>query len=446
MKRALLLLIFLPILSFAAKTITQEYHLKNGLTVIVREDHRAPVVLASIWYRVGGSYEHDGITGISHMLEHMMFKGTKTYGPGVIVKMVTNNGGQQNAMTSNDFTAYYQMWAADKLPLSMKIESDRMRNLVLDQKLYDKEHQVVMEERRMRVDDSPQGLTSERFNAAAHVNNPYHHPVIGWMTDVKHLTLANLKQWYHQWYAPNNAVLVIVGDVNPKKVLYLAKKYFGSISSETLPTVKPRVGVAGLGERDIVVNIPAKLPALMMGYNVPELKTAKEAWQPYALDMLANVLSAGDSSRLQQGLVRGQQIAVAANASYDPFRLHDDLLVLSGTPASNHTTQQLKQAFLAEVKHLQDQPVSPAELERIKAQVIASNVFQKDSLMYQMYEIGIPEMAGLSWKLTRDYVANVSKVTPQQIQAVARLYLTSQNLTVATLKPKAERIGDNHHV
>lgn len=431
------LLIFLPMLALAgASGQTHEYTLKNGLKLVVREDHRAPVVLSSVWYRVGSSYEHDGITGISHMLEHMMFKGTKKYKPGVLVKTVTDNGGQQNAMTSNDFTAYYQIWTADKLPLSFKFESDRMRHLQFDQTLFDKEHQVVMEERRMRTDDNPQALTQERFNAAAFVNNPYHHPVIGWMTDIKHLTLANLKDWYQTWYAPNNAVVIVIGDVNPNKVFYLAKKYFGKLKAGAIPTTKPRIEVIGLGERHITVNLPAKLPMLIMGYNVPELTTAEKKWQPYALDMLASILSAGDSARLPSQLVRGQQVAVAASAYYDPYRLHNGLFILSGTPTTKNSVDNLKASLLDQIKKLQQTPVTKQELERVKAQMIASNVYQKDSLMYQMYDIGIPESIGLSWKSTRDYVAEISKITPAQVQAVAKAYLVSKQLTTAVLQPQ----------
>lgn len=437
MKRLLLLLLFFSTSIFAVTNPTHEYRLKNGLTLIVREDHRSPVVISSVWYRVGGSYESDGTTGISHMLEHMMFKGTKHYGPGVLIATVTDNGGQQNAMTSDDFTAYYQMWSADKLPLSFKFESDRMRYLSFDQNLYDKEHQVVMEERRMRIDDNPQAVTLELFNAAAHVNNPYHHPVIGWMTDVQHLTLADLKRWYHTWYAPNNAIVIVVGDVKSDEVYHMAQQYFGVLKPSVLPTIKPMAEIPQFGERDITVNIPAKLPCLLMGYPVPELTTATESWQPYALDVLANVLSSGDSSRLIRDLVRGKQIALSASAFYNAYRLHDDLLMLMGIPANQVTMTQLKEAYLNEIKQLQEKPVSHDELERVKAQLIANNVYQKDSIMYQMYDIGIPESIGLSWKTTQDYINHISRVTPEQIQAVAKLYLTPNKLTVGILVPKA---------
>jgi zinc protease len=299
------LLCLLPITSWCLNQPrkTFVYKLDNGLQLIVRVDQRAPVVLSSVWYRVGGSYEHDGITGISHMLEHMMFKGTKKFGPGELIKIVSQNGGQQNAMTADDFTMYYQQFSADKLPISFKLEADRMRHLLLKAKSFAEEKKVVMEERRMRIDDNPQAVTWERFRAAAFINNPYHHPVAGWMTDIKHLTLNNLKNWYQKWYAPNNAVVIVVGKVDPQKVLALAKKYFGPLKPSQIIPPKPRTEVPTLGERVIHVSVPAKLPWLVMGYNVPTLVTAKPKWEAYALLVAGAILDSGNSSRFPRVLI-----------------------------------------------------------------------------------------------------------------------------------------------
>jgi len=435
MRRALLLiLLLLPSLIFAGAT--QEYRLPNGLKLIVREDHRAPVVVSSVWYKVGSSYEHDGITGISHMLEHMMFKGTKRYGPGELVKMVNENGGQQNAMTGTDFTLYYQRLSADKLSISFELEADRMKHLLLKEALFDKEQQVVLEERRMRVDDNPQGLTWERFSAAAFINNPYHHPVIGWATDIKHFTLSDLRKWYATWYAPNNALIVVVGDVKASHVFSIAKKYFGSLKAVNVPRLKPRDEVPSLGQREITVNVPAKLPWLLMGYNVPVLKTAKQAWKPYALEMLVGILSAGDSARFSKDLIRGQQIAVSAYAQYDLYSLHGNVLVLGGTPGANHSVKDLKKALLKEIHRLQTTLVSPEELQRVRAQLIAQNIYQKDSIMQQAFDIGIPESVGLSWRDSAAFVSRIEAITPEKIRAVAKEFLVPEQLTSAVLKPK----------
>jgi zinc protease len=440
--RWMIVLVFFctPLVSFAIDTY--EYRLQNGLKLVVREDHRAPTVVSSVWYKVGGSYEHDGLTGTSHMLEHMMFKGTKRFGPGQLNKIVNQNGGQQNAMTSQDFTAYYQELTADKLRVSFELEADRMKHLQLQQSSYDKEHQVVMEERRMRVDDNPQGLTWERFNAAAFLNSPYHHPVVGWMTDLRHLTLGDLKSWYHTWYAPNNATVVVVGDVKAAHVFNLAKKYFGPLKAVPTTTLKPRTETPSIGLRTVEVQAPAKLPWLVMGYNVPALKTTKDQWQAYALSVLAAVLSEGESARLSHDLVRGQRVAVDAGASYEGlYGLHSGLLVLEGTPTARHSVVALKAAFLKEISRLRDGWVGPAELKRVKAQVIASNVYKKDSMMRQMYDIALPEVVGLSWRDSRAFVSRIEAVTPQQIRQVAREFLTQSNLTIGDLMPKARVKG-----
>lgn len=414
---------------------TYEYSLQNGLKLIVHEDHRAPIVVSSVWYKVGGSYEHNGITGISHMLEHMMFKGTKHFGPGKLIKIISDNGGQQNAMTSDDFTMFYQKLAADKLDLSFELEADRMQNLLLRQDLFDKEHQVVMEERRMRIDDNPQARTWERFHAAAFLNNPYHHPTVGWPSDIQHLTLEDLGRWYKTWYSPNNAVIVVVGDVKPTYVFSLAKKYFGPLKASQAPKLKPQHEMSSVGAKQIIVDIPAKVPWLVIGYNVPVLKTASDPWKAYALYVLANILDSGNSGRLATDLVREQQIAVSVGSQYDLYSLHSNLLVLEGVPSVNHTAKDLRQAFLKEINRLQTTQVSEAELARIKAQVIASNVYKKDSMMQQTYDLGIPEMAGLSWKDNDAFISRIEAVTPQQIQEVANEFLQPQRLTTAVLKP-----------
>jgi zinc protease len=419
---------------------TDVYTLKNGLTVLLRQDHRSPIVFASIWYKVGGAYEHDGITGVSHMLEHMMFRGTKKIGPGELNQIVLENGGQQNAMTGQDFTAYYQAWSKDKLPLSLKLEADRMRGLVLRQDFYNKEHQVVMEERRMRVDDNPQGQLYERFNAAAYVNSPYHHPVVGWMTDIKHLTLHDLKNWYQHWYTPNNAILVIVGDIDPVQVKRWVKQYFAKIPSASLPMVKPRGEIKALGLRTVTVRAKTKLPWLMMGYTVPSLPVLKQqhqatAWKAYALEVAAGILDAGESGRLSQDLIRGQQIAVSASAHYDPYSLYSRTFSLSAIPAPKHDLAALKQALLVEIKRLKTSRVSEDELHRVKAQVIAQNVYKNDSIQNQALALGTLMVVGLPWQESDTFVQHIQAVTPAQIEAVAQEYFHQDQLTIGLLKP-----------
>jgi len=440
MRLTIRLFIALTLLCAASLTFANtvhEYTLKNGLKLFVKKDTRAPIVVSEVWYKVGSGYEYGGITGISHALEHMMFRGTTTYGPEVFKQVVAENGGQENAFTYFDYTAYYQVFSNDKLPISFKFESDRMHNLLLKPKDFAREIQVVMEERRMRIDDNPEALTYERFMAAAHVSNAYHHLTIGWMNDLQNMKDKDLRKWYESWYAPNNAVVVVVGNVDPDKVYQLAKKYFSKINSKKLPTLKPRKEIQPLGEREVVVHAPAKLAYLIMGYNVPSLKTAKESWKSYALAVATGILDGGKSARIPTDIVRGKQIATSADVDYSMYRRLNTLFVLDGNPAPDHTVKELKTAYLAEIKKLQDSLVSEAELNRIKTQVIAANVYKNDSMTYQANEIGSLEAVGLSWRDADDYVKNIKAVTPKQIQMVAREFLTPKRLTVARLDPTA---------
>ncbi|WP_455197976.1 M16 family metallopeptidase, partial [Kaarinaea lacus] len=283
-----------------------EYRLANGLKILVKEDHRAPVVVSQIWYKAGSSYEHNGSTGVAHVLEHMMFKGTQKLGPNEFSKIISANGGRENAFTGKDYTAYFQQLEKSRLPISFELEADRMANLKLRAEDFEKEVKVVMEERRMRTDDKPRSLTYEHFIATAFVNSPYHHPIIGWMNDLENMTVDDMRQWYSNWYAPNNATLVVVGDVDPQQVLTLAREHYGKIPPGKVPDIKPQQEVEQNGIRRIVVKEPAQLSYLLMGYKVPVLKTAENDWEPYALEMLAHVLDGSDSSRFNRELIRGK--------------------------------------------------------------------------------------------------------------------------------------------
>lgn len=438
-----------------AKALVSEYKLDNGLRILVKEDHRAPVVVSEVWYKIGSSYEYGGITGISHVLEHMMFKGTQKIGPGQFAKIIADNGGQQNAFTSEDYTGYYQLLSKDKLPVSMELEADRMRGLIFDQKEFDKELQVVIEERRMRTDDNPQSLTYERFMAAAHVAGPYSHPVVGWMPELQRLKLSDVQTWYQNWYAPNNATLVVVGDVKPEEVYELAKKYFGPLPKKELMPLKEASYITPIGEREIVVKTPAKLPWVIMGYNVPVLKTAKTPWEAYALDVISGILDGGTSARFTKDLVRKQQVVASANANYDPFDRLESVFTLDAIPAPGKSIIDAKKALLTEVARLQKQSVTPDELARVKAQVVAKKVYQKDSITEQAQEIGKLESVGLSWRDGEAYVKNIQAVTPAQIQEVAKKYFIPDRLTIAVLEPlplegkrieKQFDIGEGDHV
>ncbi len=431
-----ILMLPLWLLSTPVSANVTEYKLDNGLKILVKEDHRAPVVVSQIWYKVGSSYEHNGATGLSHVMEHMMFKGTKNHGPNEFSRIISENGGKENAFTGQDYTAYFQQLEKSRLPIALELEADRMRNLLLNPDEFSKEVKVVMEERRMRTEDKPTSLTFERFAAAAYVNSPYHHPVIGWMEDLEAMTVQDLQNWYNAFYGPNNATLVIVGDVEPKDVLKLAQKYFGPLPNVSVPEVKPQREIEHKGVRRVMVKAPAELPHIIMGYKVPVVKTAQDAWEPYALDVLASILDGGNSARFARNLVRGQEIASGIGASYDPYARLGELFIVNGTPSQGHSVSLLEQAIYAQLEDLKKTEVSPAELERVKAQVVASKVYERDSVFYQAMQLGELETVGLDWKLMDDYVDKIKAITAQQILQVARKYLVEDQLTIAELDPQ----------
>jgi len=422
----------------AAGTRVYEHTLANGLKVLVKPDHRAPILTSQVWYKVGSSYEHGGITGVSHVLEHMMFKGTQRHGPGELSRIVAENGGEENAFTGADYTAYYQNLASDRLAVSFELESDRMRNLRLDPKAFAKELRVVKEERRTRTDDDPQSLTYERFAAAAFDASPYGNPVIGWGGDLDQLGVDDVRDWYRRWYAPDNATLVVAGDVDPQAVFDLAERYFGPLRAESVAPPRTSVEPEQKGIKRIRVKAPAKEPYLLMGYKTPVLNAADEAaeWEPYALEMLASVLDGGGSARFSRDLVRGSQIAASAGASYSAFSRLPSLFLFDGIPAKGHSIEDLEQAIRAQIQRVRDEPVDPEELARIRTQLIAGKVYQKDSVFAQAMELGQLETLGLGWQLADEYVERLSAVTPEQVQAVARRYLDDDHLTVAVLDPQ----------
>lgn len=413
-----------------------EYRLDNGLKILVQPDRRSPVVVSQVWYKVGSSYEPEGLTGISHMLEHMMFKGTDELKPKEFSALIASNGGEDNAFTSFDYTAYFQRISSDRLELCLRLEADRMRDLIIDEQELLKERDVVAEERRWRYDDNPQSLTFEKFMATAYPAGPYHHPVIGWMKDIQSYTAEAAREWYRQWYAPNNATLVVVGDVEPAEVRALAEKYFGPLQPSQLPPAPVQPPEDQTERRYVELRAPAKLPYVLMGYKTPSLNTAKNPDEAYALEVLAGVLDGGSSARLSRNLLRGRQLAASVGAGYDLTYRLNGFLTLNAVPVAGVSTDQLIEALTEEVARLQQEPVSEAELSTVRAQVVASDVYQRDSVFYQAMELGILETVGLGWEVQQEYIRRIDAVTPQQIQAVARKYLTPDRLTVAVLLPQ----------
>lgn len=418
-----------------AAPAAQEFRLGNGLRIIVQEDKRAPTVAHMVWYRAGSMDEQNGTTGVAHVLEHMMFKGTKKLKPGDFSARVAALGGRDNAFTGKDYTAYYQQVEKSRLEQVMALEADRMQNLVMDKKEFEKEIRVVMEERRLRTDDQPLSQLFEALNATAYVAHPYKNPVVGWMDDLQNMTAADALAWYQRWYAPNNATMVVTGDVDAKQVRDLAEKYFGKIPPKTLPKTKPQQEPPQIGIKRVLVKAPAENPFLVMAYKMPTLRDVDKDDDVHALDVLAAVLDGYDNARLTAKLVRTDRIANSVDASFEPIARGPAMFTLSGVPAQGFSVEQLELALRAEISRIATDGVSAAELKRVKAQLIASQVYKRDSVFGQAMEIGSMEMAGISFRNIDRIIEKLAAVTPEQVQAVAQKFFSDEQLTVATLQP-----------
>jgi zinc protease len=417
---------------------THEYRLANGLKLIVREDHRAPTVAHMVWYKAGSMDETNGRTGVAHVLEHMMFKGTNTVKSGDFSKRVAAMGGRENAFTSMDYTAYFQQIERSKLAEVMRLEADRMNNLNFDDAEFLKEIQVVMEERRLRTEDKASGLLYENLMATAYKASPYRHPIIGWMNDLENMIPNDARQWYRDWYAPNNATVVIAGDVDPEKVRAMAEATYGKLSTRELPIRKPQLEPPQRGKKQVIVKAPADTPQLAMAWKVPHLDPANmEAYEPYALALLAAVLDGYDNARLNRILVKQDRIANNIDAGYDMVARGPQLFFILGTVAKGKTVAQLENGIQTVLSELKTTGITEAELKRIQVRLLADKIYKRDSIFGQAMEIGSAEIAGVSWKSLDPILERLQTITPAQVQAVAQKYLIDDTLTVAILEPQA---------
>ena len=433
------LLIASLLITFPVFANPHEYLLDNGLKLIVKQDHRSPVVVTQVWYKAGSIDEVNGVTGVAHVLEHMMFKGTEKVPNGEFSKKIAAAGGRENAFTSYDYTAYYQQLHKRNLPMAMELEADRMRNLILTEEEFAKEIKVVMEERRLRTDDQARALVYEKMMAAAYQSHPYQRPIIGWMNDLENMRVADAQEWYDRWYAPNNAILVVVGDVDAKEVFRLAQKNYGVIQKRPLLPLnarKPQTEPPQLGTKRIIVKAPAELPYLIMGYHAPVIRNVMADWEPYALEILEGVLDGHASARLNKSLVREKQIANSANAGYSATARGPSIFFLSAVPSAGKTVVELEQALRGEIEKIIKEGVTEAELARVKAQVIAGHVYQRDSIFSQAMQIGRLESIGLSYRDIDTALEKLKAVTAEQIRDVTKKYFNDDSLTVAVLDPQ----------
>ena len=419
-----------------AQAATQERKLANGLRVIVKEDQRAPTAVHMVWYRAGSMDETSGTSGVAHVLEHMMFKATKNVKSGEFSRRIAAAGGRENAFTNRDYTAYFQQVPKAALPLMLQLEADRMSNLLVTEAEFSREIKVVMEERRLRTEDQPRALAAEALNAEAYFAHPYRRPVIGWMNDLANMRHVDARNWYTRWYVPNNAFVVVVGDVKAEEVFALAQKYYGRLAARPLPERKPQLEPEQRGVRRLVVKAPAELPYLLMGWKCPVLRDVDRDWQPYALEVLAGVLDGNESARLNQSLVRNSRVASEVGAGYDVSARGPGMCFLEGTPSQGRSAAELEAGLRAELARLVQEGVTEDELARVKAQVVASQVFKRDSIFGQAMEIGQFETAGLSYRDIDRVLERVKAVSAEQVRAVAKQYFVDDQLTVVVLEPQ----------
>jgi zinc protease len=418
-----------------AETVAQRT-LPNGLNMLVKEDHRSPVIVTMVWYRAGSMDEVSSTTGVAHMLEHMMFKGTKKIPVGEFSRTIARAGGRENAFTSHDYTAYYQQLHKSKLSLALELEADRMSNLAFAQDEFARELNVVMEERRSRTDDNPHAQVHEQLMATVYIAHPYRSPIIGWMNDLQNMQLADARAWYEKWYAPNNATLVVAGDVKPDEVFALGEKFFGALPSRTAPARKVQTEPAQVGIKRMTVKAQAELPYVAMAYHAPSLSDVERDWEPYALAVLSGILDGSDASRLNRDLIRTTRVADSANANYDMLNRGPALFFLDGVPAAGKTVQDVETALRNQIRLLVNDGVSNDELTRVKAQVTAAQVYARDSVYYQAMRIGMLQTIGLPYDSSDLQVRKLQQVTAEQVREVARKYLVDDNLTVAVLDPQ----------
>ena len=443
-----------PALAQTPAPVTQ-FTLPNGLTVIVKPDHRSPTVAHMLWVRVGSMDEVDGTSGVAHALEHMMFKGTPTIKPGEFSRRVAALGGQENAFTSRDNTGFYQQIPANKLEDVMRLESDRFAHSQWSDDEFKREIEVVKEERRMRTEESPRAQLYEQANAVTFLASPYRRPIVGWMSDLDAMTPADVRSFYQRWYVPANAALVVAGDVDVSRVKKLAEKYYGAMAARPVPVRKPRTEPEQKGLRSIDFKAQASQSYVSLAFKVPQLvgadlmpttktvsPTAAASREALALTVLAAVLDGYSGARLERALVQGQgqpngeRVADSAGASSGLIGRGPQLFSLDGVPAAGKTTQQVAAALRQQVALVAREGVSEAELQRVKTQWVASETYKRDSVFSQARELGSNWVQGLPLDANARLIAQLRTVTAAEVQAVAAKYFSDDQLTLATLLPQ----------
>jgi zinc protease len=419
------------VLALDISTSVHESVLSNGLKVLLVESPKAPVVTVQVWYKVGSRNEVMGRAGLSHMLEHMMFKGTERYPKGTFSRTIRKNGGNDNAFTSQDFTAYFENLAADRVELALTLEADRMQGLLLNDKEFQLEREVVKEERRLRTEDDPQSFLVETLFAQAFMMHPYHWPIIGWFSDLNAMSLEDLKNHYDTFYSPNNATLIVVGDIKAEALLPTIKRFFEPIPKGPTPSPQRIVEPEQRGERRVIVKRDAQLPFVMAGYRTPNY-TSEDS---YPLTILEAVLSHGKSARLYQSLIYDQKIALAVGAEYNILQAEPELFYCFAVVKPGAKIEEVERAIYKEFERIQETPPTEEELQRAKNQVEADYVFGQDSMFRQAMLLGQAETVGVGWHHIDKFLEQIRNVTAQDVQRVAKHYLVTESRTVGILIP-----------
>ena len=434
-----------PAAAAQAAPAVQQFTLKNGMQLIVQPDRRAPTAVHMVWVRVGSMDEINGVTGVAHALEHMMFKGSKTVKPGDFSRRVAALGGQENAFTWRDYTGYYQQIPFSRLEDVMKLESDRFANNQWPDAEFKKEIEVIKEERRMRTEDQPRAMLMEQLMAATYMASPYHHPVVGWMSDLDSMKPDDVRNFHKRWYVPANAAVVVVGDVNVAQVRAWAEKYYGSVPARAVPDRKPQIEPKQIGVRRIEVKQPAEQAFIAMAYRVPTLnhveKLQADDKDALALLVLSAVLDGYDGARLERALVQGEgqtngRVADSAGSSASIMGRGPSLFMLTGVPAKGKTAADVEAALRAQIQKVAQEGVQADELERVKTQWMASNVYERDSVMGQAQNLGNYWIQDMPLDAEDKLLAELKKVTSDDVKAVAAKYFGDDQLTVGTLVPQ----------
>jgi zinc protease len=425
----------------------QQFVLSNGMTLMVSVNRRAPTAVHMLWLRVGSIDEVDGTSGVAHVVEHMMFKGTPSLAPGEYSKRIAALGGRDNAFTSRDATAYHQQIPAARLREVMELEADRFaRNTWADEE-FKREIEVIKEERRQRVDDSPRAQLYEIARAAMFTASPYRRPIIGWMNDLDAMTAQDVREFYQRWYAPANAAVVVAGDVDVDQVRQWAEQYYGAIPARAVPERKPRLEPPQSGPRRIEHRARSNQPYVSLMYKVPQLEaqalrqaelgpgTSRDA---LALTVLAAVLDGHSAARLDRALTQGERrLALRAGAFNGLYGRGPQVFVLDGVPADGVPAQQLMDALREQVGRIAREGVSEVELARVKTQWVASETYKRDALFSQANELGSNWLLGFPIDAGAVIVQHLRSITAQEVQSVAQRYFGDEQLTEAVLVPQA---------